>query len=86
MAGAHARGTIVTSLKTPKPELFLLQGKQVFDAEKLARLFTRLTGKPTTAQEAQQSLDGAEARARGRGAIKCKEPGCSLISHALARK
>ena len=41
--------------KKPKVKLTLLRGKDSQDAEKLAVLFTRLTGKPVTQKEIEDA-------------------------------
>ena len=46
-----------------KPELFLLSGEETLNPEVLAKLFSQLTGKPTTAEAMKAAMDGAEARA-----------------------
>jgi len=46
-----------------KPELNLLSRADAMSAEKLAKLFTKLTGKTTTPEEMQAAMAGAKDRA-----------------------
>lgn len=49
--------------RTQKPNLHLLDRQDSLSPEKLAILFIRLTGKPTTPEEMKAAMDGAESRA-----------------------
>ena len=53
-----------------KPELFLLSREETLSPEVLAKLFTQLTGKPTTAEKMAESMAGAAARNAAKKAAK----------------